>query len=70
MTHSAAPDRIHPYRRKPRPLKGELRHKKRRMMINFSEELFGQIVKEANGRGWPFSRMVVFLCEASIEGIE
>lgn len=50
--------------------KGHKRYKRRVISIYFPPELFTQIDKEAKRRGWPFSDMVVHLCEASIEGIE
>lgn len=49
---------------------GERRHGHVRIQTTYTPELFGQILNEANRRGWTFSAMVRHLCEASIEGIE
>jgi len=50
--------------------KGQRRHDRRQVKVSFTEELFQQIMAEANRHEWGFSHMVRHLCEASIEGIE
>ena len=53
-----------------RPARGYTVHGKRAVKVTFGQALWDQISAEAKARGWPFARMVRFLCEASIEGIE
>lgn len=43
---------------------------RRAVEIRWPEPLFQAIYNEASSRGWSFSHMVRFLCEASIDGIE
>lgn len=38
--------------------------------ITITKMLHSQLYKEAKARGWPMARLIVHLCEASIEGIE
>lgn len=38
--------------------------------VYFNAELFQQLRAEALARGWPMSRLIRHLCEASIGGIE
>lgn len=38
--------------------------------VTLMPSLFHQIQSEARSRGWSFNRMVIFLCDASIDGIE
>ena len=70
MSIQATSDANYPYKRRYRDPKGESRHGKRRMQATFPVGLWKQIDDEAKQRGWPFARMIVHLCEASIEGIE
>jgi hypothetical protein len=37
--------------------------------VYFNTELFNQLRAEAISRGWPMSRLIRHLCEASIDGI-
>jgi len=54
-----------------RPLaKGQYRNGKLAAWTTFPPALFNQIRDEAMKRGWSFNRMVVHLCDSSIDGIE
>lgn len=57
------------YSRKKRA-KGHRDNNKILIHVRFPRELFEEISKEAESRGWSFAKMVVHLCEASIDGIE
>lgn len=65
------PNTVADYRMRRRPLaKGFLMDGKPSANIRFPQYLFDKIRAEAERHGWSFNRMVIHLCEASIEGIE
>lgn len=70
VARKARPDTVYEYNRYKPLQKPSVRWGKYRRAIVFPTTLHDQIEAEAIKRGWSFGRMVRFLCDASIEGIE
>lgn len=56
--------------RRVRPGNGSLRRTGVTVNVWFNPDLFEAIRAEAERRGWTLNRMIRFLCEASIDGVE
>ena len=52
------------------PGNGSRRCGKRRINVTFDKDTFEKLRREASERGWAIGRLIRFLVDASIDGIE